>query len=151
MPGTAIERGRYPQALTGKQASAIGSAITWSGGEARVLAAALKRVCRAHTVLQIMKSEHAWFVPMLEVVMAHKTAEPRGSVSMKRLRSPSSRVTVVAPICNDAAPNVDGADEESGFSPVVRLVLCAQELITLEAKRLRFALHSRHSYLIDAL
>jgi hypothetical protein len=125
MPGPAIDLGLDPLSLTEKQAVAIGSAITSSVRQARVFAVALKRICRAHAVLQVMKSEHAWFVPMLEVVTAHKAAEPRESVLMKRLSRLSSRVTVVAPISSAAASNVDGADEESGFSSVVRLVLCA--------------------------
>jgi hypothetical protein len=63
-----------------------------------------------------MKSEYVWFAPMLETVVAHKTAEPRESLLMKRS---SSRVTSVAP--SDAASSADAAEEESGFSSVVRL------------------------------
>jgi hypothetical protein len=139
MPGPAIDLGFDPSSLTEKQAIAIGSAITSSVRETPGLATALKRVCKAHAVLQVMKSEHGWFVPMLEVVLAHKATEPRGSVLMKRVRSRSSRIIVVAPISSDAASNVYGADGDSGFSSVVRLVLCAQELIILEAQGLRFA------------
>ena len=48
--------------------------------------------------------------------MAHKAAQPRGSVVMKRLRSSFAHV---API--DVASDADRADEEGGFSSVVRL------------------------------
>jgi hypothetical protein len=51
---------------------------------------------------------------MLEVVMAHQAAHPRGSVLMNRLRSSISPTASVA-------LHADAADEESGFSSVVRL------------------------------
>jgi hypothetical protein len=75
-----------------------------------------------------MRSEYAWFMPMLEVVMAHKAA--RGSVVMNRLRSSISPVA-----SSDVALHADAADEESGFSSVVRLgahgpdSLCAHWLV----------------------
>ncbi len=52
--------------------------------------------------------------------MAHKAAGRRGSVAMNRLRSMRSSIAPVAPV--DVASDADAADEESGFSPVVRLV-----------------------------
>jgi hypothetical protein len=74
-----------------------------------------------------MKSEYTWFVPMLEVVMAHKAA--RGSAVTKRLRS------IISPVASsDVTLHADAADEESGFSSVVRLgahgpdALCAHWL-----------------------
>jgi hypothetical protein len=64
-----------------------------------------------------MNSKYVWFAPMLETILAHKAAEPRRStVLMKRL---TSRIASVAP--SDAASSADGAEEESGFSSVVRL------------------------------
>ena len=63
-----------------------------------------------------MKSKYAWFAPMLETIMAHTAAEPRGSLWIKRL---SMHIASVAP--RDAASSVDEADEENGFSFVVRL------------------------------
>jgi hypothetical protein len=48
--------------------------------------------------------------------MAHKAAHPRGSVVMNRLRSGIKRVA-----SNDVALHADAANEESGFSSVVRL------------------------------
>jgi hypothetical protein len=63
-----------------------------------------------------MKSEYVWFVPMLEVVMAHKAAQHRGSMVMKRL---SSSISPVA--SSDVALHADTAEEESNFSSVVRL------------------------------
>jgi hypothetical protein len=121
-------------ALTEKQAIAIGCAIASSVHQAHALAAGLERVVQSHGALQAMKSEHAWFVPMLEVIMAHKAAQPRGSVAMNRLRSMRSSVSSVA--SSEVALHADAADEESGFSSVVRLgalgpdSLCAHWLVT---------------------
>jgi hypothetical protein len=115
-------------ALTEKQAIAIGCAIASSVHEAHALAAGLKRAVESHAVLQAMQSEYAWFVPMLEVVMAHKAA--RGSVVMNRLRSSISPVA-----SSDVALHADAGDEDSGFSSVVRLgahgpdSLCAHWLV----------------------
>jgi hypothetical protein len=109
--------GSNRSALTEKQAIAIGCAIASSVHEAHAPAAGLKTAVRSHAVLQAMQSEYAWFVPMLEVVMAHKAAERRGSVNMNRLRSLRSSIAPVAPI--DVASDADAADEESGFSSVV--------------------------------
>jgi hypothetical protein len=108
--------GLDPSSLTEKQAIAIGSAIASSVYQAYTLAAGLSKVVKSHGVLQAMKSEYAWFMPMLEVVMAHKPAERRGSEVMERLRSSISLVA-----SNDVALHAGEADEESGFSSVVRL------------------------------
>ena len=108
--------GLDPSSLTEEQAVAIGAAIALSVREADMPATGVKRAVKSHAVLRAMKSKYVWFAPMLETIMAHKAAEPRGSVLMKRL---SSRVTSVAP--RDAASSADGAEEESGFSSVVRL------------------------------
>jgi hypothetical protein len=108
--------GLDPSSLTEKQAIAIGYAIASSVQQAHTLAAGLKTVIKSHGLLQAMKSEYAWFVPMLEVVMAHKAAERRGSVVMSRLRSSFSHVA-----SRDVALHADAVDEESGFSSVVRL------------------------------
>jgi hypothetical protein len=145
-------------ALTEKQAIAIGCAIAssvhrspgsgmllsgrlGSGGynsrrpnQAHAFAEALNKVVQSHGALRAMKSDYAWFVPMLKVVMAHKAAEPRGSVVMNRLRSMRSSIAPVAPI--GVASDADTADEESGFRSVVRLgaphrpvSLCAHWLV----------------------
>ena len=109
--------GLEPSLLTKEQAIAIGTAIVLSVQEHELPAAGLKRVVKSHAALRAMQSEYGWFLPMLEVIMARKAAEPRRStVLMKRLRS---RIASVAP--SDEASNADGADEESGFSSVVRL------------------------------
>jgi hypothetical protein len=129
-PVTTAAVGPNRSALTEKQAIAIGCAIASSVHEAHALAAGLKRAVKSHAVLQAMQSEYAWFVPMLEVVMAHKAAERRGSEVMVRLRSSISLVA-----SSDVALHADAADEESGFSSVVRLgahgpdSLCAHWLV----------------------
>jgi hypothetical protein len=114
VPTTAV--GLDPSSLTEEQAIAIGAAIVLSVREADMPATGLKRVVKSHGVLRAMNSKYGWFAPMLETIMAHKAAEPRGSLWMKRL---SSRLASVAP--RDAASSADGAEEESGFSSVVRL------------------------------
>ncbi len=103
-------------ALTERQAIAIGCAIASTVQQAHALAAGLSKVVKSHGVLQAMQSEYAWFVPMLDVIMAHKATHPRGSVVMKRLRSSISPVA-----SSDVELHADAADEESGFSSVVRL------------------------------
>jgi hypothetical protein len=108
--------GLDPSSLTEKQAIVIGSAISSSLHQAHALAAGLNKAIKSHGVLQAMKSEYVWFVPMLEVVMAHKAAQPRGSMVMKGSRSSISPVA-----SRDAASRADTAEEESGFSSVVRL------------------------------
>jgi hypothetical protein len=118
-PVTAAAVGLDPSSLTEKQAIAVGSAIASSVHQAHALAAGLKKVVKSHGVLQVMKSEYAWFMPMLEGIMAHKDAERRGSVVMNRLRSMRSSIAPVAPI--DVTSDADAANEESGFSSVVRL------------------------------
>ena len=114
VPTTAV--GLDPSSLTEEQAIAIGAAIVLSVHEADMPATGLKRVVKSYAVLRAMKSKYVWFAPLLETIMAHKAAEPRGSLLMKRL---SSRITSVAP--RDAPSSADGAEEESGFSSVVRL------------------------------
>ena len=113
VPTTAV--GLDPSSLTEEQAIAIGAAIALSVHEADMPATGLKRVVKSHAVLRAMKLEYVWFAPMLETIMAHKAAEPRGSLLMRL----SSSIASVAP--KDAASSADGAEEESGFSSVVRL------------------------------
>ena len=114
VPTTAV--GLDPSSLTEEQAVAIGAAIVSSVREADMPATGLKRAVKIHAVLRAMKSKYVWFAPMLETIMAHTAAEPRGSLLMKRW---SSRVTFMAP--RDAASSADGAEEEGGFNSVVRL------------------------------
>ncbi len=116
---TAAAVGPNRSALTEKQAITIGCAIASSIHQARALAAGLNKVVKEQVVLHAMKLEYAWFMPMLEVIMAHKAAERRGSVAMNRLRSLRSSIAPVTPI--DAASEAEAANEASGFSSVVRL------------------------------
>ena len=81
-PVTAAAVGPNRSALTEKQAIAIGSAIASSVHQARALAAGLNKVVKEQVVLHAMKLEYAWFMPMLEVIMARKAA--RGSELMNR-------------------------------------------------------------------
>ena len=114
-PITTAAVGPNRSALTEKQAIAIGCAIVSSVHQAQSLAAGLTKVVQSHGALQAMKSEYAWFMPMLEVVMADNFAHPRGTVVMNRLRS------IISPVASsDVALHADAADEEVGFSIVVR-------------------------------
>ncbi len=115
-PVTAAFIGLDPSSLTEKQAIAVGSLIASSVRQSHAQAAGLKKVVKSHGVLQAMKSEYTWFVPMLEVITAQKAAERRESEVMNRLRSSISPVA-----SSDVALHADAADEESGFSSVVRL------------------------------
>jgi hypothetical protein len=109
---TTIAVGLGLSSLTGKQAFAIGSAIASKCvHQAHALAAVLNKVVTSHGTLQ-----HASFMAILEVMLAHKTIQPRGSVVMNRLRSSISPVA-----SSDVALQSDAADNVSGFSSVVRL------------------------------
>jgi hypothetical protein len=145
-----------PSSLTEKQANAMGNAIASiarrSHDEDHMPAtprSALRKVVQSHAVLRAMKLEHAWFVPMLEVVTGHMAAEARRS-TMKRLLSivsadvvqhnlasalsagprrsrlastkvlsRSKSVLSVDPV--DAASDADAAEVAGSFSSVVRL------------------------------
>ncbi len=122
-----------PAALTEKQAVALGSAIASSVQQSHAQATALLQVVTSHAVLRAMKSDYAWFVPMLEVLTVPKPAEPRRSTFVRRLSA------VVAP--DDARPSValidvtsshvDAADVETSFSSVVWL--CTHSIRSLFA------------------
>jgi hypothetical protein len=136
VPTTAV--GLDPSSLTAEQAIAIGAAIVH---EAEMPATGLKRVVKSHAVLRAMNSKYLWFAPMLETIMAHKAAVPRGSLLMKRL---SSSIVSVAP--RDAASSADGAQEESGFSSVVTVPRTTVRAFAANAVRpegLPFALHAQ--------
>ena len=98
-----------PSSLTEKQATAIGHAIGSSVHRAHVPAMALNQVVKKHAVLQSMQSRWVWFVPMLEVVAAHKAT--------KRRRS--SRVRGVAPY--DLTSDAGVVQEETSVGPEDRL------------------------------
>ncbi len=118
-PVTTAAVGPNRSALTEKQAITIGSAIASCAHQAHALAAGLNKVVKEQVVLHAMRLEYAWFMPMLEAIMVHKTAERRGSVVMNRLRSMRSSIAPVTPI--DVASEAEAANEASGFSSVVRL------------------------------
>ena len=104
---------RSPSSVTEKQAVAIGSAIASRVHRSHVPATALQNVVKSLVVLQAMNSDHAWFVPMLEVLTAHKAAEVRQATFMKLLMRLATNpdVTVV---------HVDTThDEQRSFNSVV--------------------------------
>jgi hypothetical protein len=103
--------------VTEKQAIAIGGAIAQSVRRSHVPATAVRKVVNSHAVLRAMQSGFAWFVPMLEVLVAQKVAESGRSTVMRRLSSLVKRTSVV-PIGGQSDGGED--DAESGFSSVVR-------------------------------
>jgi hypothetical protein len=105
--------GRDPSSLTKNQAIIIGSAIASSVHQAHSIAAGLERVGKSHAILHVLKSKNAWFMPMLEVVMAHKAAKRRRSAVFESSISPVAY--------SGGRLYANAADEESGFSSVVRL------------------------------
>jgi hypothetical protein len=106
--------------VTEQQAAAIGSAIASSTRRSHVPATALKKVLQLHEALRAMKSGYVWFVPMLEVITAHKAVELRWPSWMKRLGSiaPAKGPSVVVSV---ESLDVEGADEDRSFSSVVWL------------------------------
>jgi hypothetical protein len=108
-----------PSSLTEKQAIAIGSTISLGVHRVDFLpVTALQKVIKSQAVLRAMKSGYAWFVPMLEVLTAHKAVEPRRSTLMKRLSS--IFVPNVAAIDGAESADADIEVEEGRFSSVVR-------------------------------
>jgi hypothetical protein len=111
-----------PSSVTEEQAAAIGSVIA-SVRLSDAPAVALKRVVKSLAVLRAMKSCFVWFVPMLEGLAVPKIAQPRRSTLMERLTSIATARAPVTPVPQapiDAVSDASIADEESGFSPVVR-------------------------------
>jgi hypothetical protein len=102
-----------PLLVTDEQATAIGNVIA-SVRLSDVPAVALKQVVKSHAVLRAMKSGFVWFIPMLEVLVVPKIAQPRRSTWMQLLNPLATATAPVAP--TDAASDVDIDDDESGFS-----------------------------------
>ena len=112
-----------PASVTEKQATALGSAIASRVHSAHAQAAALHQVLTSHAVLRAMKSDYAWFVPMLEVLTAPKSAEPRRPTFVRRLsaivaaNNTGSNVALI----DVTVSNADAADVETSFSSMVWL------------------------------
>ncbi len=105
-----------PSSATEHQASAIGRLIVSSIRRSHKPAMALRKVLNSHAVLRAM-SGFAWFVSMLEVLVAHEVAKSRRFTVMRRLSSLVTR-TSVAPIGGQS--DGGGEDDASGFCSVVR-------------------------------
>jgi hypothetical protein len=112
-----------PSAVTEKQAIAIGNAIASSLRRSHTPVKALTQVVQSYVVLRAMKSRYVWFIPMLEVITAHKHGELHQPSWMKRLSSiVMAKVPTVPLSVVPSAQMSDAAaeDEESSFSSVVR-------------------------------
>ena len=108
--------------LTIEQAAALGRRLASSLHRG----ASLDEAVQSHRNLCAMRSQYAWFVPMLEVVSVHETAQTaersRAPTFFKRL---SSIVSVdamteelsVPPV--NATSNADGIHQENSFTSVV--------------------------------
>ena len=120
--------------VTTEQAAAIGRQLASATCQPRATAAAVREAVDLHSSLRTMISRYIWFLPMLEVLLAH-TAEPRRSTIARRFTSIRSRSSIVAPTRGPeateatadesrilVAPNAEGA-VNGGFDSVVRPVL----------------------------
>jgi hypothetical protein len=106
---------RDPASVTIEVAATIGSMVARSLRSAHMPATALRNAVNSCAVLQTMKSSFVWFVPMLEVLTAHKAKQARLLTLNRRLSS------VVAAEAPTSIVEADEANEESSFSPVVWL------------------------------
>ena len=119
-----------PASVTEKQAMALGSAIASRVHSAHAQATALHQVVTSHAVLRAMKSDYAWFVPMLEVLTAPQSAEPRRPTFVRRLSAIVAANNTVA-LIDVTLSNADTADVETSFSSMVWL--CTHSVCTLFA------------------
>jgi hypothetical protein len=102
-----------PSSVTKDQAIAIGGLIASSVRRSHMPGTALRRIVESYPVLRAVTLGHEWFVPMLEVLTAHKAAEVRQATFMKLLMRLATNpdVTVV---------HVDAThDEQRSFNSVV--------------------------------
>ena len=103
-----------PSTVTEQQASAIGSAIALSVHRSESQAAALRQAVDLDPVLHTTKSQHLWFVPMLEVLLVPpETAEPRRPSIARRLSA------IVTPQATFYAPSSAGFDSVVRFIPSI--------------------------------
>jgi hypothetical protein len=95
-------------ALSPEQATALGCVLAARVRSSQAPTAALHEVVALHSVLRTMNMRHAWFVPMLEVLLIPREAAVRPTRIVKRL---SASVT----------PQVTARDTPSeNFDSVVR-------------------------------
>ncbi len=110
----AVAASQDPSSLTREQASAIGHMIASSIFRSHESAAVDKAV-ELHPVLSTMKLQHAWFVPMLEVLVAANAVERRRSNGGKRFSS------IIAPEPTERRIDVTPKSASAEFDSVVRL------------------------------
>jgi hypothetical protein len=125
-----------PASVTEKQAMALGSAIASRVHSAHAQATALHQVVTSHAVLRAMKSDYAWFVPMLEVLTVPKSAEPRRPTFVRRLTAivaaNNTGANVPMALIDEALSNADATDVVTrSFSSMVWL--CTHSICTLFA------------------
>jgi hypothetical protein len=79
--------------VTANQASALGGMLAETrNGSSELPATALRQVVDSHSILRMMKTQHSWFVPMLEVLAALPDATVDASIES---RFASSRHLIV--------------------------------------------------------
>jgi hypothetical protein len=79
-----------PASVTVGQAAAIGGLLAASARSSQVPATAVHRVMDSHSILRKMKSQNAWFAPMLEVL---SEAADRPNTARRLTRRFSTTVT----------------------------------------------------------
>jgi hypothetical protein len=114
-----------PASVTTEQAAAIGRKLASATCQPPATAAAVREAVDMHSSLRTMISRYIWFLPMLEVLLAH-AAEPRRSTIARRLTSivaPTHGREATEATADESrirvAPNAVGA-VNGGFDSVVR-------------------------------
>ena len=94
-----------PASVTEDQATTIGRILAASVSSSQVPALALRQIVDSHSLLLMMTTQHAWFFPMLEVLLAlPAAANPRRSTIMRRL---TTGVTPQSMVDVPSIPNFD--------------------------------------------
>jgi hypothetical protein len=102
-----------PASITAEQATALGGKLMAARAHPSQVATALQQVVDLHSILRTMKTQHVWFLPMLEVLLALPEA------------ADSRRPTITRRLTASVAPQstVD-ASSNANFASVVRTLRC---------------------------
>ena len=92
---------RNPALVTAEQATAIGGELAASVHSSKEPVTALHGFVDSHSILHVMKMRHAWFVPMLEVLVAPQPSI--GTRLTRRLRT----MTIAPQSTVDAPPSAN--------------------------------------------
>jgi hypothetical protein len=85
-----------PAFATAEQATALGGMLAAGAHSSQAPAMALQQVIDLHSILRTMKTRHAWFVPMLEVLLAlPEAANSRRPTIARRLTATVTALSMV--------------------------------------------------------